>query len=560
MGSIIGSKSSHHDWQADELRDQRERYQKKIDDLIKNQNFQLAKLNKYYDRRITDLERQNQKILNRDREANQDAITRRDMEYQNEIDQLRKMHAKQVEKLRAENQDRLERARFEANEELRTNNMDQNNRLSELEQQYADQQAQQSQQFENNLNQIRASEKRAVDQTRKDLNTQHQKETEAIRMSRDQEVGQLQKENDELNRYYEMRLHDQKQHYQNNEDRIESHDMSMLQNKEETQHAELARARDGFNQNLKTLRQRYDESLQNENEKLQGIDEQAHDRIEDRMNNELRDLKFELARAKQEKVLNNVNEEAQAQREIKNIENDYQQKYADLQRERVEALRDSNAINAANIRKIHEKDSQQMQTDERQVLSQSDLENEINQEALANQKQQSTLRNQYEQNLASERIKKIRQNAFETEKQLRKNYVANVQQERQAFQTKRRDLMLEMRKKSAAELRTVEEHAEHQEMRDQENLANLKEHYQNQINNLQDKLTLERQQDQIRDRRLVKEMKRESHQQLETQKIQYQDKMRLAELAHEREVHEIDRRNQEKLDQVLTTMKQEEKS
>ncbi len=560
MGSIIGSKSSHHDWQADELRDQRERYQKKIDDLIKNQNFQLAKLNKYYDRRITDLERQNQKILNRDREANQDAITRRDMEYQNEIDQLRKMHAKQVEKLRAENQDRLERARFEANEELRTNNMDQNNRLSELEQQYADQQAQQSQQFENNLNQIRASEKRAVDQTRKDLNTQHQKETEAIRMSRDQEVGQLQKENDELNRYYEMRLHDQKQHYQNNEDRIESHDMSMLQNKEEMQHAELARARDGFNQNLKTLRQRYDESLQNENEKLQGIDEQAHDRIEDRMNNELRDLKFELARAKQEKVLNNVNEEAQAQREIKNIENDYQQKYADLQRERVEALRDSNAINAANIRKIHEKDSQQMQIDERQVLSQSDLENEINQEALANQKQQSTLRNQYEQNLASERIKKIRQNAFETEKQLRKNYVANVQQERQAFQTKRRDLMLEMRKKSAAELRTVEEHAEHQEMRDQENLANLKEHYQNQINNLQDKLTLERQQDQIRDRRLVKEMKRESHQQLETQKIQYQDKMRLAELAHEREVHEIDRRNQEKLDQVLTTMKQEEKS
>ena len=556
MSSIIGSKNSSNR-QNDELRDARKSYQKKIDELIKNQNLEIAALNRQHERELARIEQSNEKNLDRIREQHQDSITRRDLTYQNDVDALRKMHARQMEKLMAENQAKLDRARHVSSEDLRLTKENRDNRVTDLEHQLERQNEERNQQFTDDLDQVRHDERTNVNRIRSALDQQHEKELKELRESRDQEVGRLDRENREMYQSDHQQLRDQERRFENDKARTEDAHMNNILMRDEAHNESLKRARRGFNEDLGDIRRRYAKQRERDLQEQGGIDQKFHDRVEDRIGREINDLKMQLARERNQDVQRELGAETKAKREISNMGDEYQTKFDYLENARRQAIADNNDINASKIRKIHNMYDQEMAANSRQLQEQMNLDNETNREAIENTKQQNALREKYEHDYADTRVNKIRKNEQEQEKLLRNNFDKNVEVQKDAYEDKKRDLVYGLTKSKADALRAIEARAEKQEMENQEQIANLQTKYKARVEALNDQLVRDRREHNLHDQRLVKEMKRQENEELDAQKVKDEEKARVTEMDHEREMKEISRRDQEKLDQLLSTVKNE---
>ncbi len=554
--NTIGSKSSGNK-QNDELRDTRRRYQKRIDDLIKRQNLELAEMNRRHDRELAEVERANSHTVDRIRHQNQDAITRRDLTYQNDVDNLRKMYARQLEKLMAENQAKLDRARKTSSEDLRLMKEGRDNRVEDLQHQLEREDEARNQQFTDDLDNIRHDERADVQRIRTALDQQHEKEMKELRESRDQEVGRLDRENREMYQADHQQLRDQQNRFDEDKARSENAHMNNLLMRDEAHNQSLARARQGFNEDLGDIRHRYAKQREKDLQEESGTDAQFHDRVADRMNREIDELKMQLARERNRDAQNALNAEAKAKREVGDMRDEYETKFDYLENAREQAVADNNRINANNIRKLHRKYDHEMMANSRQILDQKALDDEQNREAFDNLKEQTSIRDKYESDHADARVSKIRKSEEQDEKQLRDDFDADVRTQREAYDEKKRDMVYGLSKTQADALRRVEARAEKHEIENQEEVANLQTKFKSQIRALQDQLVRERREHDEHDRRLVKEMKREESTQLATLKSKYDEKARITELTHERQMDEISRRNQEKLDQVVSTVNKE---
>ncbi len=556
MSSIIGSKNSSNR-QNDELRDVRKSYQKKIDELIKRQNLEIAALNRRHERELAKIEQSNEKNVDHIREQHQDSITRRDLAYQNAVDSLRKMHARQMEKLMAENQAKLDRARHVSSEDLRLTKENKDSRVEDLERQLEAQNEERNQRFTDDLDQVRHDERADVNRIRNALNQQHEKELKELRESRDQQVGRLDSENREMYQVDHQQLRDQERRFESDKARTEDAHMNNILMRDEAHKESLAHARQGFNEDLHDIRRRYAKQRERDLQEQGGIDQKFHDRVEDRIGREINDLKLQLNRERNRDAENELAAETKAKREISNMGDEYQTKLDYLENARRQAIADDNDINASKIRKIHRMYDQEMASNSRQLQGQMNMDNEINREALEDAKQQNSLREKYEHDFANTRVDKIRKNEQGQEKLLRDNYDKNVQVQKDAYEDKKRDLVYGLTKSKADALRAIQARAEKQEMENQEQVGDLQAKYKERIEALNQQLVRERREHNVHDQRLVKEMKREENEELDAQKIKYEEKARIAEMDHEREVKEMSRRNQEKLDQLLSTVKNE---
>ena len=552
MSSVTSKNSSGSD---EAVIKAREEYRKKEAELVKKHNKEIQALQERYIQELDKKDRVNTEMLKGAREKSQDSLTRKDMRYQKEMEDLRRMHTKQLEKLMQDNRDRLETQVKTSRSEVKQANLGKKDRETELHNRYEGQSAAEAQKFSEKLQELREDQKETIGEIRSKLNTAHEKELEYLHDDRNEAVSQLKNDYRKLRQSSQERIKNQETRHMNDKLRMQSSHMDNIHRETEMHNKIQEISREGYQDGLKEVRNRLARAREEDLQKQSAINSDFKSSVDDRVTNQVNRLERDLSKARNANVMDRAAAERDADRQVANMRDAYQEKFNYLEKAREETLRQSNDINAANTKKVHEDANKQMANNTRYYISRMELENLKNRQALESAEQDFALRQDYTAENAESRINRIRSQADSKEKSLRENFSSNVTVLRTTNEEEKKDMRLALHKETEERLALMKEQFQKQEVEHQRKQADVALKYEKQIESMNDQFNREKRLRDNREKRLVNELKRSHDAQIEALKSKYEDQNKETQVALEREKREVTRRYEEKLNDVLSTMK-----
>jgi hypothetical protein len=277
--------------------------------------------------------------------------------------------------------------------------------------------------------------------------------------------------------------------------------------------------------------------------------------VKDRINSQVNRLEQDLSKARQTNVLAQTQEQRKAQTQINNMQDAYQTKFDYLEKARQDTLRQSNEINSQNIKTIKGDADKQMAESSRYYRGKMEMENFRNRAALESTEKDFALRSDYQKEVADTRIDSIRGEAIDNEMKLRDYFKSNVDILKSSSEEEKKDIRLAMHKEKEESLQALKQQSQKQEVDHNRRLQDVVSKYEKRIGDMNDQFVREKRLRDNREKQLIKDLQRKHETEKEALQAKYQAQNSQTQLAHEREMKDTSRRNQEKLDEVLSSLK-----
>ncbi len=554
--SSVNSASGRND-QNDEIRKMREDYRKKEAELIKKQNKEIAALNQKHDEELGKAEKQHASDLGVSREKTQEAITQRDAKYQKEIEDLRKMQAKQLERLTAENQVKIETQRSTSDSEKGDATLAKNDREQDLLKKYNQQASQYENKFADQVQTLRQDEAESINHQKEMLNKKHEAETNQMRDERNRRVAALESENRELYSTSSQRIKDQEvRHFADNRRMQDAH-MATMRKEEMAQNQMNDENREGYQESVRDLRSRFAKEHDREVASGNSDREKFHSDVSGRIDGQVNRLEHELVQARDQNVLQETKSNAKNNREMRNLQDSYQTKYDILDKNKQQILDEANDRIAAKVKVVHGETDKQMATNTRYYIDQMEVGNFKNRQAREQMETDFAARQKYQEAQGNSRVDKIRGESQNAEIELKSNFDMNTEVQKAGFEEKKKDIVYNLEKDKNSSLSRLHNQALKQEVESQQTLASVVNKYEKRISEMSDQILRERRLRDNHERQVLKGLNREHETEMESLQMKYEDRAKQVEVAHNRDLKDVDRRSQQKLDEVLTSVKKQ---
>lgn len=552
--SSVSSKSSSSG-QDESVRKAREEYRKKEAELIKKHNKEIRALNDKYVSEIDTKDRKHAATLGEARKKSQDSLTQRDMRYRKEMEELRAMHSKQLEKLMEDNRQKLAADNKAARLEVKQANLGKNDRTQELHDRYARQHAEESQKFSEKLEELRQDQKETLTRTREKLNESHDKEIESLRDNSNETISKLKNEYRQLRQGTTEKIRGQEIRHMQDKARMQSSHMDNIKGQAESHNTIQKVSREAYQDGIKDVRHRMAQAREQDLENQSMTRQQFQADVEGRIDSQVNRLERDLAKARNANAMRQAQQKRDLNRQMQNMQDSYQEKYNYLENARKETLRQSNEINAQNVREIRGEADKQMATTGRYYMDRMEVENFKNRQAIDNLEKDFALRQGYTAEKAEERINRIRSGANVNEQKLRENFQANIDVMKQASDEEKREVRMAITKDKNTALQMMKEQAQKQEIEHQRKVTDIISKYEKRISDMNDQIMREKRLRDQREKTLISNLRKQHQNEIDALKLQQEDQNKQAKVAHEREMRDTSRRNQEKLDEVLRAVK-----
>jgi hypothetical protein len=541
--------------QDESVRQAREDYRKKEAELIKKHNKEMRALSEKY---VSETDRKDilhANNLRTAREKSQESLTNRDMKYKKEVEELRNMHTKQLEKLMLDNRDRLNTQVKTSRQEVKQANLGKSDRVDALHSRYQEQTAEQSKKFTETLADIREDQQATIRNTREKLSSAHEEEVERLQDDRNETVADLKTEYRTLRQNTDQRLRNQEVRHMQDKAKIQSASMDNLHRESEVHNKIQDISREGFQQSVKDLRQRMASAREKDLENHNSVTGSFKASVDDRIENQVNRLEQELSVTKKDSVLDKSEVERKAKQQVNTMRDAYQTKFDYLERARAETLRQSNEINAQNLKHMQAEADEQMMNSGRYYLTRMETENFKNRQALDTQENEFKLRQDYTAENAAQRIERIRGESDDKERKLRENFQANVETLKTSNSEEQKDLRTVLHKDKIGSLQQMKSQLQKQEVEHQRKVSEIASKYEKRIADMNEQFMREKRLRDNKEKHVVGDLRRQHANEIEAVKMKYEDQNKQTSLSHDREMKENARRNQEKLDEVLRSVK-----
>lgn len=553
MSSV--SSSSGSSGQDESVRKLREEYRKKEAELVKKQNKEVRELNAKHIAEVDKKDRMYSTSVDQVRAKGKEAITQRDMKYQKEMEEMRNMHSKQLEKLMLDNQQKFDTQRKTATSEVKQAYLGKEDRIKELHDRYENQLSSEAKKFQDKLTELNEDQRDTLAKTREQLNREHEKEVTRLLDDRNESVAKLNNDYRRLRETSSGRLRNQEiRHMQDNVKSADTH-MDNIRRESEA-HNEIQEAtKDGFDESLNILRHRMQAARDRDAKNQSEVNEDFQGRVEDRLDNQVNRLERSLVEARGDKIKSKAQNERDMNNQINNIRDAYQTKFDYLEKARQDILRQSGEINSENINKMRaDLDKQAIQSG-RHYRQQMEIENFKNRHALEEMKSDAALKQSYTADKAEGRIEKIRTDAYDTEQRGIKNYQSNLEILKSANDEEKQELRLHLNKEKDTVVSSIKNNAQKQEVEHQRRTDEIVSKYEKRIAEMNDRAVREKRMQENHEKALMNAMKRQHDLEKEGLRVQYEEQNKQSNLARDRELQDLNRRHQEKLNDVLNTLK-----
>lgn len=553
MSSVGSSDSSNR--QDEVIRRNREEAASSEAELVKKQKAELRRTNEKHYAEVESLKKSHAAQMENLQKASHDSISERDHRYQQEVNDLKGMHRKALEQSAKEQNRREEAMRMATSGDAENTKMRNDQRFEKLSKDYnakltASQKAQ-----EDAMAASREAQAVAIEENHNKLDKAYQKQLGAVKAERDEKVYNLQSQ---FNEYRE-----------NSEGRIKGQELRHIQDQQRSSDALIRTARkerdasqdkeqllrEGFRDGLETQRERYDKAMKEKAAANSLVSESLKTSAIDRINNQVRRLENEKEDLKEGKLREKVMGDHARDVEIEHIKDAYGKNIENYKEQRDQAVRESNERSARDVANVRDDLNKQMSDNSRFFRNRLNENTQIHTTAYRNATADFEARSQQQQMFADQRVKNIFDATQEEKTRLIKKQQDDhsVSQQTRAEDIKNLHNQLESEKQDAV-LR-MQDQIRKQELVHTEKMTNLIAKYEKQITALKDQVVKEKRNGEENLRRTVDEMTRAHKVSLDQLDSKNRDKMRQMTAAQSEELRSVNKRHEEKLDQVLAEVK-----
>ncbi len=553
MSTISGSDNSSR--QDDQIRKTREDAKERESEVVKKHHKEVRRLTEQHVAEVQKLKDSHNNQLGEYHKESQETINARDHKYQKDMDNLRIMHRKQLQDTANQATKNVDLNRKVSGTEVAQARLRNDARVEDLTNDYSRALKSHEEKTRETMAQMRDANQKSVQDYRENTNKRHGKELEVVQEERQREMSEVGAQSTNYRKVTEGRIRDQNLRHLQDRQKA-SDDMQDAVRRERLNQAQNETVlRDGFEDGLHQTRQRFEEKMQNEREFADGTQAQTKSQVYERINNQIRGLERKTADLKDQNARDAVKSKHVADRHVANVRDAFTENVEVALHERDEAVRQGNERNSKDIHKLTKKNSKIMVDMNREFLEKANTQEEIHKTAVDQIESQFQTHNQQTKSTADHRVKHIVQ-ATEADKERLVEYHDN---NREASAKSHREEMLELKSKYEGEKREgidrIKNMMVKQEMAHTEKSATLVGKYEKELARLNDELVKVRRGNDEDLKRLASEMTRQHKMELDSQQMQYEDRMRKSQDLHSNELRKSNKVHQERVDQLVTTLK-----
>lgn len=539
----------------DVVRKARDEYRKKESDLIKKHQKEMQKVEESNDKTVNELKSAQDKQVKTLQKDARDTITAKDHKYQQEVENIRNMHRKQLQQAVEESQQSQREGSVSKKLELNTQRQQSDSRLRDLQDENAAQIKKKTEEFQNELSELREKQQESVENNRNKLNLKHKEEISSIVADKEQDKTNAQERYEAYRRSAEDQIDNLKS---KNAKAREKASENLLNNvrRERIQHQDsLNAAKEGYDEALEKSRERFDKMNSLRESQSDDFRKGIENHVEERIMPKLRQLEDDKESLKLGQALQRAELKRQSSKEIANVKDQFNRNVEGYEMDRREALAASNERHAQDIRMMADKHSRVFTEAMKRNLAEKNSLQYRSQNALSDIQRDFGGRVEQQKIQADVRVKGIYDAAEEGKARLAENQQNVIDTLKFGHAEELKDLRLKLEADNREVVDNLKSQMQKQEVANTEKTAMMMQKYEKQIATLNDTLNKERREHDDYVRRTVATMQQEHKQQLDAQNSQFAEKAKQMQDRFSAELKSENKRFQEKTEQLVSTIK-----
>lgn len=555
MSSVGSSDGSNRSAENDSVRRKYEDFRQNESEMVKKHQKEIRRLNEAHYAEIERLKEDHNKQMTAMHQGSSDAISKRDHQYNKEIEDVRGLHRKQMQQVAEENQRKEDALRAANSGDLGNQKANTEARLEQLNKDYEKNLAKQEEVFKNSLTEGREAQQDAIRKNREKLGEAHAAETKVLRDDRDNSVRSLQKQYTDYRNF----TAEEKRNHEVQDLQAKARNSDTLMNAVSKERASRQDSeeilRDGFKDGLERMRDRYADASRKESDAQKMTNENLKAGVVNRVDNQVRRLENEIVALKENNTRQELKLKNQMKREIGNYRDATQKNIENLQDQRDEAVQSSNQANAKDVQKVRGELEDQLINSNRFYRGRMEEQNRINRTAYDRLKGDFEARIDSTKDNTDNRIKHIVEVTEEQKGRLVELNAENHSASQRNKIDEMKALRAELESDKEATVNRMQDMMRKQELQHSDKMNTVVSKYEKQIQNLKDMLVKERKSGEENLKRTTEEMSRVHKMEVDQVEAKNREKVRQLGTQHSNEIRTVNKRHEERLDQVIGEVK-----
>ena len=555
MSSVSGSDNSASRNQDEILRKKREEYSQRESDLVKKHRSEIQRINQQHYQELENVKKNHENQMQNLRNQSRNNQAKRDHKYQKQMNDLREMHRKQITDLSKSGQDKVEKLRAARDQEVMQLKQKHGSQVEQIQNQNEKNFLTAESRFQKSMDSQRDAQKKALTNQREKLVDRATQERKSLSESHNTRHSNLQKSYSDYREHTTSKMRDQEIRNFNDKQRSEDNMIAQLRRERRNHNDAVALMKEGFDESLAQQRDRFHRAEQKRQAAQELSRDQLKSSVADRVNSQVRRLEQDKVDLESKNVLDAVKNQKRTNLQIKNLTRDYQAKLENMQDQKDEAVRQANMSNRDDILKVHEENKKLMKSQARYYLDERHLENSKNRQAINSLETDFESRIQQSNQNADQRVERVMTTETDKTQRMQQKY----EEARATLQENHHKDILELRENYMKDrdqaINNLKSQMQKREIEHADRMNQIQNEHKKKMAALNDELVKTKQSGDMRNKQLVKDMKRSQETQLESQKMRYEGQLSEAREAHSREIAALNKRHEEQLDQVLNTIR-----
>ena len=554
MSSVSGSDSSSSN-PPDPARKAREANQSNEADVAKKHQREIRKLTEQHYAEIESLKKSHSDQLDQIRQHSHDEINERDHKYQQEMEDMRGLYRKQLQG-QADDAQRREDVSHGAvaGDEAKEKEIHEN-RVKTLSESYENNIRAQQKMSEENSQEAREAQKAAIGKNRDAVVGQYETEGKMLAEENDNKLTDLQKTYDSYRHNTMSRLQDQEQRHLHDQQRSSNAAMSNVQKERRMASDEQIRMREGYTSEIDKTREKFNQAIGQQRESADTAREQMNTKFTNQIENQVNTLERDNRDMKESMNTGSTLARQRSQRELANVTEAYQKNMDNYKDQRDMAVRGSNDRVHKAAESVRQDLSKQMTDTSRNFKIMEDEQNQIHRLAYKNIKGDFDSRNEMVSSNAEARVKNLIDKTNEDREHIVQNQDQLISVSQQAHQDQMRALRANMEDDKQTTVGSLLQRLQKQEVQHTEKMNQVVGKYEKQVQELQDRLLKEKKASDENLKRSAEEMMRAHKLSMDQEESQSRDRLRQVDERRLAEINALNKRSEEKMNQVLAEAK-----
>lgn len=540
------------------LRQAREEYRTKESELVKKHNKEIRRITEKNMEDIEGLRESHSSQMNNLRQKSRETMTRRDAKYQKEINEMRKMHHENLKKMTKNHQQVLNATKEAARKEARSAKLNKEDRVGDLLERHSNEIQSLNKSYHKNMQEAREKQKEDFDNFRSNVADKHAKEIDELQHKRDIAISEIKRDSNRTKNVLREQLKNEKiknfEQNQKSSNRLIDAVKEERANNQQVVESQRVAFQEGYAKQSEKFVQKMEEMKEGNISALNENNRKVGERLKKRVDSlELDNRKLKNANVRERLAL-----KADSEREVRMAKESYEAKYKLLLDQREELKKAYGEKNAADIRGMVEEHNKNYNELNDYYKNRIDVENFRNRNAHSATESffKNSMKAQATQ--ADLRVDKMLNEFKQMEIDLQKRYEEDIKVLKEGHEDEKREMALRMNQERLDALQNLRDRSQEVVRKNSVERDMIKAKYEQQISDMKNK---HRRDMKLKDRHeeyVVSEIKRGHTHEIASLRDQYEVKSKEAQKQHKSEIETLNRKHNEKMDQVLATIQRNE--